>query len=119
MILLILLQMSLNTTSKCLLLTSSLGSLTCDIANSNCVILSYAVGVVEADSVVLVVDGQSGLHPSDEEVLSWLRQHHPSKPVVLAVNKCESSTRGPTQVGPGVGWGGGVLKQFATTSDGT
>ncbi|KAF6250889.1 P-loop containing nucleoside triphosphate hydrolase protein [Scenedesmus sp. NREL 46B-D3] len=56
-----------------------------------------AAGVAEADSVVLVVDGQSGLHPSDEEVLSWLRQHHPGKPVVLAVNKCESTTQGPTQ----------------------
>jgi GTP-binding protein len=48
--------------------------------------------------VVLVVDGQSGLHPSDEEVLTWLRQHHPSKPVLLAVNKCESQTKGATQV---------------------
>lgn len=57
-----------------------------------------AAGVAEADSVVLVVDGQSGLHPSDEEVLSWLRQRHPGKPVVLAVNKCESITRGATQV---------------------
>jgi GTP-binding protein len=59
---------------------------------------SAAAGVAEADSIVLVVDGQSGLHPSDEEVLVWLRQHHPAKPVVLAVNKCESSTQGPTQV---------------------
>lgn len=48
--------------------------------------------------MVLVVDGQAGLHPSDAEVLAWLRQHHPSKPVVLAVNKCESTSRGPTQV---------------------
>lgn len=48
---------------------------------------------------MLVVDGQDGLHPSDEEVLTWLRQHHPSKPVVLAVNKCESQTKGATQVG--------------------
>lgn len=54
-------------------------------------------GVAEADSIVLVVDGQAGLHPSDEEVLAWLRQHHPSKPVILAVNKCESVTKGPTQ----------------------
>jgi predicted GTPase len=47
---------------------------------------------------VLVVDGQYGLHPSDEEVLTWLRHNHPSKPVVLAVNKCESQTKGATQV---------------------
>lgn len=58
----------------------------------------WCAGVAEADSVVLVVDGQSGLHPSDEEVLTWLRQHHPSKPVLLAVNKCESQTKGATQV---------------------
>jgi hypothetical protein len=57
-----------------------------------------AAAVCEAHAVVLVADGQAGLHPSDEEVLSWLRQHHPSKPVVLAVNKCESVTKGATQV---------------------
>lgn len=61
-------------------------------------LLPAAAGVAEADSIVLVVDGQSGLHPSDEEVVAWLQRHHPSKPVVLAVNKCESSTQGPTQV---------------------
>lgn len=47
---------------------------------------------------MLVVDGQYGLHPSDQEVLTWLRHNHPSKPVVLAVNKCESTTKGATQV---------------------
>lgn len=66
-----------------------------------CMHLDPTAGVAEADSIVFVVDGQSGLHPSDEEVLTWLRQNHPSKPVVLAVNKCESQTKGATQVGRG------------------
>lgn len=67
-----------------------------NVAESACL---CPTGVAEADSLVLVVDGQSGLHPSDEEVVAWLRQNHPQKPVILAVNKCESSKQGPTQVG--------------------
>ncbi len=68
-------------------------------ASAACWVASLLLpGVAEADSIVLVVDGQHGLHPSDEEVLAWLRQNHPEKPVVLAVNKCESTTKGPTQV---------------------
>lgn len=38
-----------------------------------------AAGVSEADAVVLLVDGQEGLQPGDAEILSWLRQKHPSK----------------------------------------
>ncbi|KAI8466297.1 MAG: P-loop containing nucleoside triphosphate hydrolase protein [Monoraphidium minutum] len=56
-----------------------------------------AAGVTEADSIVLMVDGQSGLQPGDEEILDWLRHNHPAKPVVLAVNKCESSTKADLQ----------------------
>ncbi|GIL87075.1 hypothetical protein Vretifemale_15230 [Volvox reticuliferus] len=49
-----------------------------------------AAGVAEADTVVLLVDGQAGLQAGDEEILAWLRANHPSKPVLLAVNKCEN-----------------------------
>ncbi len=49
-----------------------------------------AAGVKEANSVVMVVDGQEGLTASDSEILAWLRRSHPSKPVLLAVNKCEN-----------------------------
>ena len=52
-----------------------------------------AAGVSEADSVVLLVDGQQGLQSGDAEILSWLRQKHPTKPVVLAVNKCENAAK--------------------------
>ena len=69
----------------------------------------FGPGVAEADSIVLVVDGQSGLHPSDEEVLTWLRQNHPHKQVVLAVNKCESQTKGATQVGVSAGYMRGAV----------
>ena len=49
-----------------------------------------AAAVVESDSVIMVVDGQTGPTASDEEVLAWLRQSHPGKSVTLAVNKCEN-----------------------------
>ena len=52
----------------------------------------------EADSLVLVVDGQDGLTSSDEEIMSWLRKSHPSKPLTLAVNKCENVRIADTQV---------------------
>lgn len=44
----------------------------------------------EAAVVVLVVDGQQGLLPSDREVSDWLRIH--KVPVMLAVNKLEESS---------------------------
>lgn len=36
------------------------------------------------------MDGQVGLTAADEEILEWLRRTHPTKPLVLAVNKCEN-----------------------------
>jgi predicted GTPase len=38
-----------------------------------------AAAVEESDSVILVVDGQTGPTASDEEVLTWLRQSHPGE----------------------------------------
>lgn len=37
--------------------------------------------MAEADSLVLVVDGQSGITGADEEIVAWLRKVHPKKPV--------------------------------------
>src|SRR5690554_1295161 len=45
------------------------------------------VAVQEADVVVLIVDGQAGLHPLDQEVAQPLRHH--GKPVLVAVNKVD------------------------------
>ena len=42
-----------------------------------------AAGVAEADCIVLVVDGQSGVTGADEEIVTWLRRTHPKKPVRL------------------------------------
>jgi GTP-binding protein len=42
----------------------------------------------EANAAILVVDGQAGPTPADEELARWLRQQH--LPIFLAVNKCES-----------------------------
>ena len=51
----------------------------------------------EADSIVLVMDGQLGLTAADEEIVSWLRRTHPSKPLLLAVNKCENPHKADLQ----------------------
>ncbi|MEW5316153.1 MAG: hypothetical protein WDW38_007539 [Sanguina aurantia] len=57
-----------------------------------------AAGVAEADTVVLLVDGQMGLQAGDREILQWLRVHHPHKPVLLGVNKCENTMKSDLQV---------------------
>lgn len=40
-----------------------------------------AAGIAEAKALILVVDGQTGVTSSDQEVVSWLRKTHPRKPV--------------------------------------
>lgn len=52
-----------------------------------------ASGVSEAHVVILVCDGKEGVQSGDREVLDWLRQHHPDKPLLLAVNKCDNASR--------------------------
>eukprot|EP00466_Bigelowiella_natans_P015117 jgi/Bigna1/57048/fgenesh1_pm.2_\ len=49
-----------------------------------------AAAIAEADAVVFVVDGRAGLSAADREIADWLL-HHRQKPIVLAVNKCESA----------------------------
>lgn len=49
------------------------------------------VAMEEADVIVFVVDGRTGLTSSDEEVGKLLR--HTKKPVILAVNKVDSPQR--------------------------
>ena len=46
------------------------------------------IAIDEADAIVLVVDGRSGLTAADEEVAEVLRRS--DKPVFVAVNKAES-----------------------------
>jgi len=46
------------------------------------------IGIDEADLILFVVDGQSGLVPLDLEVADWLRRV--DKPKLLVVNKCDS-----------------------------
>lgn len=48
------------------------------------------IAIEEADVVILVVDGQIGPHPLDEEVAKILL--HAKKPVVVAVNKIDTSS---------------------------
>lgn len=47
------------------------------------------IAIEEADAIVLVVDGQVGPHPLDDEVAKILL--HSKKPVVVAVNKIDNS----------------------------
>lgn len=56
-----------------------------------------AAGVAEADCIVLVMDGQTGLTATDQEIVSWLRRSHPKKPVMLAINKCENPQKADIQ----------------------
>eukprot|EP00614_Pseudopedinella_elastica_P010128 CAMPEP_0172591144 /NCGR_PEP_ID=MMETSP1068-20121228/9780_1 /TAXON_ID=35684 /ORGANISM="Pseudopedinella elastica, Strain CCMP716" /LENGTH=645 /DNA_ID=CAMNT_0013387375 /DNA_START=423 /DNA_END=2360 /DNA_ORIENTATION=+ len=56
------------------------------------------LALTEAAACILVVDGQQGLHPLDEQVANFLRKEWCSKiPVFVAVNKCESEVRGDLQ----------------------
>ena len=47
--------------------------------------------LAEADLILFLTDGSTGLHPGDADVADLLRRQE--KPVVLAVTKCESSAR--------------------------
>lgn len=54
--------------------------------------------VSSADSIIFVVDGQAGLTAADIDIANWLRKKHSNKKITLAVNKCESPTKGQLQV---------------------
>ncbi|MBE9200819.1 MULTISPECIES: ribosome biogenesis GTPase Der [unclassified Nodularia (in: cyanobacteria)] len=62
----------------------------------------------QASAAILVVDGQTGLTGSDQEIATWLRQH--PVPVLLAVNKCESPDQGAVQASEF--WGLGLGEPF-------
>ncbi len=57
------------------------------------------MAVREADAVLLLTDGESGITPPDREVAEILRRHQqsvdgkPFPPILLVVNKCESRSR--------------------------
>jgi len=57
-----------------------------------------ALAVREAAALVFVVDGQKGLTSADEEIFGWIRKFHSATPLMLAVNKCESTTKGEEQI---------------------
>jgi len=57
-----------------------------------------AQAVREASVLIFVVDGQVGLTAADMDIYSWLRKYHSNVPLHLAVNKCESSTKGEDQI---------------------
>jgi GTP-binding protein len=57
-----------------------------------------ALAVREASALIFVTDGQRGLTSADEEIFGWIRKYHSGTPLMLAVNKCESSTRGEEQI---------------------
>jgi hypothetical protein len=53
----------------------------CAAARCQAIERQAAAGVAEADSIIMVVDGQAGLTAEDYEIVSWLRKKHPKKPV--------------------------------------
>ncbi|PKA58223.1 putative tRNA modification GTPase mnmE [Apostasia shenzhenica] len=56
-----------------------------------------AVALEEASVIIFLVDGQAGLVAADEEIANWLRKNYSNKPIILAVNKCESPRKGLLQ----------------------
>lgn len=57
-----------------------------------------AQAVEEAAAIIFVVDGKTGVTAADEEIASWLRRKYEGKKhITMAVNKCESPTRGALQ----------------------
>ena len=57
-----------------------------------------AEAVREASVLIFVVDGQVGLTAADMDIFAWLRRTHSKIPLHLAVNKCESTTKGEDQI---------------------
>jgi GTP-binding protein len=57
-----------------------------------------AEAVKEASALIFVVDGQAGLTTADQDIYRWLRRTYSHIPLQLAVNKCESTTKGEDQV---------------------
>lgn len=54
------------------------------------------IALKEADAAILVCDGQQGVTTLDGIIADWLRKNN-KVPVFIAVNKCESTTRGMIQ----------------------
>lgn len=54
------------------------------------------IALNEAKAAILVCDGQEGLSQLDIIIADWLRKHN-KVPVYVAVNKCESETKGMSQ----------------------
>ncbi|XP_020574581.1 uncharacterized protein LOC110020728 isoform X2 [Phalaenopsis equestris] len=56
-----------------------------------------AAALEEASVIIFLVDGQAGLTVADEDIADWLRKSYSTKPIILAVNKCESPRKGLMQ----------------------
>ncbi|MBR2806239.1 MAG: ribosome biogenesis GTPase Der [Oscillospiraceae bacterium] len=53
------------------------------------------IAIADADVIIFVTDVRAGVHPIDEEIASRLRKC--GKPVVLCVNKCDSTGETPVE----------------------
>ncbi len=60
-------------------------------------------GLAQADAVLFLIDGRAGVTPTDEHFANWLRKQKnlegKKKPIILAVNKCESDAAVATAMG--------------------
>lgn len=61
--------------------------------------------LARADMIVFVIDGREGVTPADEHFASFIRKQ--KKPVILAVNKCESMKVVQSAIGEAYGLGFG------------
>ena len=60
-------------------------------------------GLQEADAILFMVDGRSGITPLDEHFAAFLRKQN--KPVILAVNKCENQRAADAGIAEAYGLG--------------
>ncbi|KAK8937649.1 putative tRNA modification GTPase mnmE [Platanthera guangdongensis] len=78
-----------------------------------------ATAVEEASVIIFIVDGQAGLTVADEEIANWLRKNYSTKPIILAVNKCESPRKGLMQASEFWSFGFTPLPISAISGSGT
>ena len=55
------------------------------------------VAFEESVAAIFVCDGLAGITPLDQDVAAWLRKRQNDIPIYVAINKCESETKGIEQ----------------------
>ncbi|KAL2940945.1 GTPase Der [Bienertia sinuspersici] len=78
-----------------------------------------AIAVEESSVIMFVVDGQAGVTSGDVEIADWLRKNYSKKNIILAVNKCESPSKGLMQASEFWSFGLSPIPVSAISGSGT